>query len=99
MKKWIYIWDSLCSDDFSILDVKFSYAKDWSRVSGELAKVIDPIYGKRTEYPIYEKETSPGIKVRIAFCEHTPGVYLAYCDEPDVAKTVEPKSSREIKFK
>jgi len=99
MTPWTYVWDSLCSEDFSIFGAKFAHAFGWTRVKGEFAEVVDPIYGESSKYPIYAREFEGKGIVRVAYTEHTPGVYLAYVNDPIVIESVDPKSTRVIKYK
>lgn len=96
-KQWIYIWDNLISETVTIdgLDI---WKTDWKTVKDEKAFVIDPIYGNEKEFQIVEHRKKDGTIIRIAFEEHTPGVYLAYIDNPELMSKINPKPTRKIHF-
>ena len=97
MKRWIYVWDSLSSDDATIDGVKIQ-GDGWELVQAETAKVTDPIYGKKYIYPVYEYKKPDGTILRVATREQTPGVYLAYVDDKNLVNKVHPKPTRKAKF-
>lgn len=94
MKSWIYIWDSLCSDDVKIDGISI-YDPHWKRIRDEEAKVVDPIYGETHTYPVFAYKKKDGTVLRVAMTEHTPGVYLAFVDDPELVGKVFPKSKTE----
>lgn len=95
---WIYVWDSLTTDDASISGVSINDEK-WTRCKDEKANVTDPIYGKPYVFPVYSHTKSDGTVVRMAFQEQTPGVYLAFVESEAMAATVVPHPTRTAKFK
>jgi hypothetical protein len=87
MAAWNFFWCSIPSSDWR------SMASDSFRVAGETfdesvrfkstsqsAEVIDPIYGTTHQYPVYAL-VHKGLTLKVAYQEHTPGVYLAFADD------------------
>ena len=95
-KKWHFVWDSLENVDATIDGVSINNGK-WDGC-GSSADVVEPLYGETRKYSIYQHVKDDGTIIRMAFAEQTPGVYLAFVESEDIAATVSPQSTREIRY-
>jgi len=84
MSNWNFFWCNIASDDFSVAGEPFNVEKagiSKFKATRQYVEVVDPIYGKLSPwYEVYLLEHD-GLTLRVAYREHTPGVYVAFADD------------------
>lgn len=83
----------------TIAGVHFRYRRRWKLLAIEHATIVAPLDGSRHRDPIYAFKQHDGTILRVAATEHTPGVYLAFTDNPAHDEAVHPQSTRDVLFR